>query len=104
LNGEQANCDADKPYDTTTKGAYLERTTEVGSYEKVAPHPWNLCDMSGNVEQWCENKYDDKSNRRVLRGCSWFSHAEYCRSAFRSDGEPDIPVFNDGLRVVLVSP
>ena len=54
LNGDKANCDGNFPYGTTTKKPerYLKRTTEVGEYAKVAPHPWGLCDMLGNVQQW----------------------------------------------------
>jgi formylglycine-generating enzyme required for sulfatase activity len=102
LNGTQANCHGEYPYGMTTKGAYLERTTEVGSYEKVAPHPWGLCDMSGNVLQWCENKYDNQSNLRVLRGGSWYSGAWDCRCAYRYSYAPDDRYRNDGFRVAVL--
>ena len=71
LIGKEANCDGTFPFGTTSKGPYLERTTEVRHYENEARHPWELCDMSGNVYQWCENKYDNQNNWRVLRGGSW---------------------------------
>jgi len=102
LNGTQANCDGTFRYGTATKGAYLKRTAEVGSYEKVAPHPWGLCDMHGNVYQWCENKYDDKNNRRVLRGGSWNFDSWFCRSAFRYNLAPDNRNYDYGLRVVVL--
>ena len=79
LNGTQANCNGDYPYGTDTKGPNLKRTTAVGSYEKAAPHPWGLCDMSGNVYQWCENYYDSEQKRHILRGGSWEHFASYCR-------------------------
>ena len=87
LNGKQANCRGDRPYGTTTKGDSKGLTTAVGSYEKVAPHPWGLCDMSGNVWQWCENKYDNR-NDRVIRGGSWALSPVYCRR----------PLFRDWAR------
>ena len=74
LDGRQANCDAKNfPYGIAPPGEYLERTEVVGKYATVAPHPWGLCDMHGNVHEWCENKYKQSEDRRVRRGGSWTS-------------------------------
>lgn len=84
LNGTQANCDGSTPFGTATKGDSKQRTTEVGSYAKDWPHPWGLCDMHGNVYQWCDNLYElDKDQSRVVRGGSWRNVASSCRSANR---------------------
>lgn len=84
LNGDKANCDGEYPYGTDKKGAFLGRTTEVGSYEKVAPHLWNLCDMHGNVWEWCENSHTKEGWDRVFRGGSWGHFSLYCLAACRS--------------------
>ncbi len=81
LNGDKANCCGDSPYGTDKKGTYLKRTSEVGSYEKVAPHPWNLCDMHGNVYEWCENLRSGEDSILVYRGGSWCSLPGFCRSS-----------------------
>jgi formylglycine-generating enzyme required for sulfatase activity len=88
LNGTQANCKGTAPYGTDKKSDYKERTTEVGSYAKDWPHPWGLCDMNGNVWQWCENKYENTAFALVIRGGSWRNIASWCRSASRSRTAP----------------
>ena len=102
LNGDKANCDGNFPAGTTTKGDYVEKTTEVGKYEKVALHPWGLCDMAGNVSEWCGNLYTTTDSKRVVRGGSWLDNSGDCRSALRGKFDPALSNFNLGLRLALV--
>ena len=56
--------------------------------KQLNPNAWGFYDMSGNVWEWCENKYNSTSANRVSRGGSWVSHASYLRSAARIYGSP----------------
>jgi formylglycine-generating enzyme required for sulfatase activity len=114
LNGQQANCKGEDPYGTPVKGPYLRRPTNVGAYAADYPHPWGLCDMHGNVWQWCADWYGAyeggkvanptgpaTGTSRVLRGGSWDDPGRVCRAAFRGKNVPGDRVRN-GFRVVLV--
>jgi formylglycine-generating enzyme required for sulfatase activity len=115
LSSTQANFNGDYPYGGATRGAYLERTTKVGSYE---PNAYGLYDMHGNVWEWCSdwygNDYYKKSPRRdptgpaegtsrVVRGGSWDCFGQRCRSAWRNGTEPANRYEYLGFRVALVA-
>lgn len=108
LNGKQANCNGNEPYQTTS-GPYLQGTSVVGMY---GANPFGLYDQHGQVGEWCEDWYDaydasvnrdpagpSSGSSRVLRGGSWLYRANYCRSAHRDHCEPSYrPYF--GFRVL----
>ena len=89
-----------------------EKTHPVG-WKK--PNAWGLYDMHGNVWEWCQDWYGgdypagaatDPTGpaagvMHAIRGGSWCSPSESCRSACRLAFLPDIRDNNEGFRVVL---
>jgi formylglycine-generating enzyme required for sulfatase activity len=75
-----------------------QKTHTVGQKK---PNRWGICDLYGNVSEWCEDVYDPiyyrnsptndphgpanpgKDVRRVIRGGSWKSSASLCRASAR---------------------
>jgi formylglycine-generating enzyme required for sulfatase activity len=93
LSSEQANFNGNYPFaagnlplPAALKGKYLERTTRVGAYP---PNKLGLCDMHGNVWQWCADQLEGRSimnrprPRWVSRGGSWVGSGILCQAADR---------------------
>ncbi len=82
------------------------------------PNPWGVCDMRGNVSEWCLDRYtaeyprEDSVNPRepgqalprdirVVRGGSYASFPDSCRCAARNSSPPSYQLKETGFRVVL---
>ncbi|MBD2115202.1 MULTISPECIES: formylglycine-generating enzyme family protein [Cyanophyceae] len=103
-------------YGDGSKGDYREETTSVNQFEGA--NAFGLCDMHGNVLEWCQDYWHDsykgapidgsawltESASRILRGGSWSSYPGYCRSAFRTYDEPDVRSNYIGFRIVCSAP
>ena len=94
-------------YDDNSGG----KTHPVG---KKQANGYGLFDMSGNVWEWCQDKWHDNYNKapddgrawetgnssfRVLRGGSWYSRAWNCRVADRDFHYPDSRLSYYGFRL-----
>ena len=90
-----------------------DQAHEVG---RKPANPWGLCDMHGNVWQWCQDwleRYPPEDatdpqgpaagQERILRGGAWNSEADICRAAYRFSYPPDYRIMTAGLRVVVAA-
>jgi formylglycine-generating enzyme required for sulfatase activity len=96
LSSEQANFNGDYPFGNAPKGKYLRRPTRVGAYPS---NRLGLCDMHGNVYQWCA---DSVASGQVLRGGGWSRNGTNCQAADRSRSPPMIRSSDFGFRLARV--
>ena len=90
-------------------------TVPVGQFP---PNRFGLCDMHGNVWEWCSDWYGedyyarspmddpqgpDSGDRRVRRGGGWNSFPLWARASFRNWNTPASRCVNLGFRVVLAT-
>lgn len=74
-------------------------TSPVGSF---APNEFALCDLGGNVWEWCLDEYQRGCGERVARGASWSDlDQELLKSSHRARFEGRTRRNNLGFRVVL---
>jgi formylglycine-generating enzyme required for sulfatase activity/energy-coupling factor transporter ATP-binding protein EcfA2 len=102
ITSERANYDETK----------LNQTFAVGLFPRGQQPDSGLDDLSGNVFEWCANKYetpdvsdvDQSDDTRALRGGYWRANSGLCRAAYRYDSHPAYRNHNNGFRVVRVLP
>jgi formylglycine-generating enzyme required for sulfatase activity len=100
-------------YGSGPNGEYRQKTTSVDQFDVA--NAFGLCDMHGNVWEWCQDHWhenyentptegsawltDDEEARRILRGGSWINNPRICRSAYRINYAPNNCYYNVGFRV-----
>ena len=81
----------------------------------LRPNAWGLYDMSGNVEEWCRDRYDSlkslsygtdpagsaSGSYRVRRGGNWSCDANLCTSSYRGGIGPSFRGNYLGFRLVM---
>ena len=118
LMTDAANYDGNKTYNDGPNGEYREQTTPVDEFDIA--NAFGLCDMHGNVWEWCADHWHDnyedaptngsawltanETSNCVLRGGSWLLNPRYCRSATRFNYRPDDRDFISGFRVCCLAP
>ncbi|GAB4430668.1 MAG: hypothetical protein OHK0039_49290 [Bacteroidia bacterium] len=111
LRASEMNYDYQHPYNDED---YIEAPDQKGQGQtspvyRYAPNALGLYDMSGNVYDWCWDRWSEGATdprgaetseaRRVVRGGSWGGTAIVCRSSFRYYNHPVSQGYNVGFRV-----
>lgn len=99
LSAEQANFNGNYPFGKAPWRPHLKRPTRVGAYPS---NKLGLCDMHGNVCQWCQDLLTPQGSRRVIRGGCWLFTAELCQASKRGGPEPANRNNTLGLRLARV--
>ena len=114
ITSDLVNYDGNYPCVPSLKGAFRNRTTQVGILKYA--NAFGLFDMHGNVWEWCGDHWHDSYNgaptdgraweegtdlqNKVMRGGSLVNEALRCRSASRQKGGLSHRSGNTGFRVV----
>ena len=108
LDSDAANYCGNFPEEGCKKGTYRKKTTLIGIFPS---NQWGLKDIYGNVWEWCQDRFEDKSiqgeksqkknsSKRIIKGGGWNSYAHACRCENKSVADTNARFANLGFRVV----
>ncbi|MBL8152025.1 MAG: SUMF1/EgtB/PvdO family nonheme iron enzyme, partial [Blastocatellia bacterium] len=117
INTDVANYNGLYPYRMACREKFYGRTRPVDFSEFA--NQFGLCDMYGNVWEWCQDFWHEnyigapsnslawlslaKTTDRVVRGGSWMVNGGNCRSAYRTHSAPETKTPDTGFRIVFSS-
>ena len=86
-------------------GGHVGTTTERGYYDgsggrENARSYYGCYDMTGNVWEWTLQESYDNPDKRVLKGGSYVSSEDHCRTVFGATERQDVRSYNFGFRLV----
>jgi formylglycine-generating enzyme required for sulfatase activity len=99
LSSDRANFDGNYPFGRAPKGKRVTGPTRVGAYP---PNKLGLCDMHGNVWQWCDADPNEGTGPAVGRGGSHGNEGYRCLASARSAVAPSFRDGTRGFRLVRV--
>ncbi|MBD2461345.1 SUMF1/EgtB/PvdO family nonheme iron enzyme [Oscillatoria sp. FACHB-1407] len=118
ITTDLANYNGNYTYKNAPKGVYRKETTPVDLFGIA--NAFGLCDMHGNVNEWCQDHWhsnyqgaptdgiawliENENADRVVHGGSWDDLPGLCRSACRTWCSPDFRSCFIGFRVVCSAP
>jgi formylglycine-generating enzyme required for sulfatase activity len=71
ITTDLANYNGNYTYGQVAKGVNRGKTTNVGSFP---PNAFGLCDMHGNVWEWCLDHWHDNYEDAPLDGSAWLDN------------------------------
>lgn len=81
---------------------WVEGNSDGGTHPvgQLSPNSWGLCDMHGNVAEWCRDSPAGKDAEKIIRGGSWASdwHAQ---ASVRNSDVPGLKFDQVGFRLII---